>query len=122
MNHPNEERRRFKRFPFDATADISQGVQRWSAPVHDISLKGVLIQKPLDWQGEQQQSFEINIQLDTETQVCMQAELAHVEADQLGFACQKIDLDSISHLRRLVELNLGDETLLGRELAALGKE
>jgi len=33
---------------------------------------------------------------------------------------QHIDLDSISHLRRLVELNLGDEALLERELAALG--
>ncbi|NQD96622.1 PilZ domain-containing protein, partial [Pseudomonas sp. CrR25] len=30
--------------------------------------------------------------------------------------------DSISHLRRLVELNLGDEALLERELTALGEE
>ena len=30
-----------------------------------------------------------------------------------------IDLESISHLRRLVELNLGDSSLLERELAAL---
>ena len=34
--------------------------------------------------------------------------------------CAKhIDLDSISHLRRFVELNLGDEQELERELGAL---
>jgi hypothetical protein len=44
------------------------------------------------------------------------------EQELLGFVCQYIDLDSISHLRRLVELNLGDGSLLERELAALGEE
>jgi len=30
-----------------------------------------------------------------------------------------IDVDSMTHLRRLIELNLGDPTLLERELKAL---
>jgi hypothetical protein len=33
--------------------------------------------------------------------------------------CESIDLDSITHLRRLVELNAGDPALLERELTAL---
>ena len=37
----------------------------------------------------------------------------------LGLFCHHIDIDSITHLRRLIELNLGDETLLQRELAEL---
>ena len=41
--------------------------------------------------------------------------------DLVGMVCRHIDVDSISHLRRLVELNLGDEALLERELAALGE-
>jgi hypothetical protein len=35
--------------------------------------------------------------------------------------CKEIDLDSISHLRRLIELNLGDQEELERELGALLK-
>jgi hypothetical protein len=49
----------------------------------------------------------------------MQVKLTHEDPGQLGFVCQYIDLDSISHLRRLIELNLGDQEELDRELAAL---
>lgn len=37
----------------------------------------------------------------------------------LGLRCRNIDLDSITHLRRLLELQLGDATLLQRELGQL---
>jgi hypothetical protein len=33
--------------------------------------------------------------------------------------CHSIDIDSVTHLRRLVELNLGNADLLQRELSAL---
>jgi hypothetical protein len=51
--------------------------------------------------------------------VRMDGEVAHVEAAHIGFICREIDLDSITHLRRLLELNLGDATLLDRELSSL---
>ena len=43
----------------------------------------------------------------------------HIEDDHTGYRCEHIDLDSISHLRRLVELNLGDPDILDRELSEL---
>jgi hypothetical protein len=49
----------------------------------------------------------------------MTGEIAHREGRQVGVRCLEIDLDSISHLRRLVELNVGDEAILHRELGAL---
>jgi hypothetical protein len=39
---------------------------------------------------------------------------------RIGYRWEKIDLDSFSQLKRLVELNLGDPELLNRELSALG--
>jgi hypothetical protein len=38
----------------------------------------------------------------------------------VGLHCRHIDIESLAHLRRLIELNLGDPALLERELAALG--
>jgi len=58
---------------------------------------------------------------DRRTVVQMEVRLAHSRDGLLGFECRAIDLDSLSHLRRLVELNLGDARLLDRELAALGR-
>jgi hypothetical protein len=63
--------------------------------------------------------FDVDIRLDPKTPIKMQVRLTHEDNGQLGFVCQHIDLDSISHLRRLIELNLGDEEELHRELAAL---
>lgn len=45
--------------------------------------------------------------------------LAHQKDGLLGLQCREIDLDSITHLRRLIELNLGSSELLERELGAL---
>lgn len=50
----------------------------------------------------------------------MDITVAYIEDQQIGLDCKGIDLDSITHLRRLVELNLGDANLLKRELMALG--
>jgi hypothetical protein len=49
----------------------------------------------------------------------MQTRVAHVEGPQAGLLCISIDIDSVTHLRRLLELNLGDPALLERELSAL---
>lgn len=122
MSQTANERRRFQRIDFDAPTLIVQGERRWSAALHDISLKGLLVDKPQGWNGDPEQPFEAQIKLGTEALVKMEVVLTRTEQDRLGFVCRHIDLDSISHLRRLVELNLGDESLLERELAALGED
>ena len=49
----------------------------------------------------------------------MNVKVAHVEGRYAGLVCEGIDIDSVTHLRRLVELNLGDPDLLDRELSSL---
>lgn len=122
MNATANERRRFSRIAFDAPTEIVQGSCNWAAKLHDVSLKGLLIHRPADWNGDPEHPFEAIIELADDARVRMEVTLAHSQDDLLGFVCQHIDLDSISHLRRLVELNLGDESLLERELAALGEQ
>ncbi|AYC34361.1 PilZ domain-containing protein [Pseudomonas cavernae] len=122
MSEPTRERRRFHRVAFDASTEISQGERRWRAALQDLSLHGLLVERPQDWAGNPALPFMARIQLASDVQVVMEVALTRSEGDLLGFVCQHIDLDSISHLRRLVELNLGDQTLLERDLAALSEE
>ena len=121
MTETNPERRRFQRVAFDAPTTIIQGDRRWSVELHDLSLKGLLIASPSGWDGDAESPFEARVQLGEEIQVRMEVSQAREQDGYLGFTCQHIDLESISHLRRLIELNLGDEELLERELAELGK-
>lgn len=113
------ERRRFIRIPFDAKTLIAQGGATWDVQLQDVSLKGLLIARPDDWAGDAAQPFGALITLGDQATVKMEVRLVHEEAERLGFECDHIDIDSASHLKRLVELNLGDAAELERELGAL---
>jgi hypothetical protein len=121
MSESTNERRRFQRIAFDASTEIAQGDQRWTVELHDLSLKGLLIKRPENWNGDASQAFEADVRLSPDVHVRMEVTLARDAGGLLGFECRHIDLDSVSHLRRLVELNLGDEDLLERELTSLGE-
>ena len=55
----------------------------------------------------------------TDIVIAMAGELAHVEGGHAGVLCRSIDIESITHLRRLIEVNLGDAAASERELKAL---
>ncbi|KRW62864.1 PilZ domain-containing protein [Pseudomonas sp. TTU2014-080ASC] len=120
MSASGNERRRFQRIEFDAPTTLKQGERSWNAELLDISLKGLLIKRPEHWNADPNENFTVQIDLTEDTHVVLDAVLTRFHGEVLGFVCRHIDLDSISHLRRLVELNLGDDSLLERELAALG--
>ncbi|MCL7461927.1 PilZ domain-containing protein [Pseudomonas sp. NW5] len=113
------ERRRFQRIPFVTEAELQQGQQQWLVELHDLSLRGVLVSRPADWSAQPEARCRVRIPLGVDAEVVMTVSLAHQEADWLGFHCDEIDLDSITHLRRLLELNIGSSSLLERDLAAL---
>ena len=115
----HDERRRFQRIAFDATAELRQGSQKWQVKLLDISLKGILVSRPERWEPDATQDFEATVHLSPEVQLEMLVELRHEETSKLGFVCLYIDLDSMSHLHRLVELNLADRTEMMRELREL---
>ena len=116
----SDERRRFTRVPFDADTVLQQDAGPIAVELLDISLRGLLVQQPAGWDStDPHQPFLAIIDLSEGNQIRMEASLVHAEEGLLGFRCEHIDLDSISHLRRLIALNLGDEVLLERELATL---
>ena len=49
----------------------------------------------------------------------MSTHWVHHNNGYTGLRCDSIDLDSVTHLRRLIELQLGDPALLERDLAEL---
>ncbi len=110
------ERRQFSRVLFSNQAQLCCQDAIWQTKLLDISLNGALVETPANFTPKSQQlqlSFTIP---DSDILVQMETELVHQKDNQLGLACLHIDVESISHLRRLVELNVGDPTLLDREL------
>lgn len=118
----SDERRYFSRIPFPANAHVltADGDLYLNCRVIDVSLNGLLIARPSNWAGRVANTFTVDLLLEgAQVIIKMQAEMAHMDPQTIGFHCKLIDIDSITHLKRLVELNLADESILHRELSAL---
>lgn len=111
--------RAYTRIAFESPAVLSQDNLNWDTRLIDVSIKGALIEKPEDWSGRKGDRCELTAFIAADTTIEMQVEVAHVSDEQVGLQCVKIDVDGIAHLRRIVELNLGNIDLLDRDLAAL---
>ena len=113
-------RRQFSRIIFKAEARVHAEGKEFSVEILDISLKGALFrpEKPVSIPAGTPAILQMRLD-EMGTLIRMEGPITHARQDQFGLACHEIDLDSITHLRRLVELNLGDSSLLERELQHL---
>lgn len=114
------EKRHFHRIEFDAKASLISDKDTYETTLIDISLHGALTEKPSNLSANSGDPYKLQLKLTgSNVKISMNVKVAHVEGNAIGFECENIDIDSITHLRKLVELNLGDTTLLDRELSEL---
>jgi hypothetical protein len=114
-----QDRRRFSRFAFKTGGVLKYAGGKTAVEVLDLSLKGVLVEPQGDWQPLSGGDYQLLLELSPEALVTMDLTLAHWNGARAGLYCYRIDLDSLTHLRRLAEFNLADVELLQRELAEL---
>ncbi len=119
MSDSNNERRKFSRILFDAHVELAQYDYQWHAHLLDISLKGLLLEGTLPDNICADKSILVKILLADNTTIAMSVTVAHQNNNQVGLVCTAIDIDSVCHLRRLVELNLGNAQAAERELSEL---
>ena len=116
-------KRRFTRIPFAIGATLVCGERRLPAELLDISLKGALLDLSDPGAVGPGETVVLEVHLeDPQAVIVMPARVARLEGRQVGLAAGALDLDSMTRLRRLMELNLGDDDLVHRELAALWPE
>ena len=120
------ERRRFHRFPFEAQALLRIGSHsRIPCVLLDISLNGALLEVPnlasvpLDnSRGELGLALrgEVN---GTEVTMSMDVNVVRILTERIACRFSEIDTKSFASLKLLIEDNLGDVSLLDRELTQL---
>ena len=115
-----DNRRKFSRIPFQSKAALFLPDGEHVVDVLDLSLKGALIHPDATMFVTGATNCPLVIRLDNVgATIRMEATIVHHLANYYGLACRDIDLESVTHLRRLVALNLGDEALAEREFAQL---
>ena len=116
----DNERRHYQRIPFIADVRLQHADQQWSCALTDISLKGVLIEAPAGAEVQQQEPYVVELELGEGAVIQMKALVSHVTDSHWGMRWENIDLEGLTHLRRLLELNMADPDEMHRELAELG--
>jgi len=118
-----ENRRQFTRILFSIDAQLEVDEQCYQVNIHDISLSGALISAPKDSPVLKGKLGTLNFNLvGSDEEVAMHIAVVHEDPEEIGLQCNAIDIDSVTHLRRLVELNLGDESQLHKELSQLTRD
>lgn len=114
-----DDRRHFTRIPFDADITLSRNGEKWQTQLLDISLHGVLVSRPEAWPQDGGEEYCITLPLGGDSSIKVNGRIAHIEADQIGLSFENMELESASHLKRLLLFNLGDQGLVDREIQEL---
>ena len=115
------DKRHFHRIFYNANVTLTSDTNSQPCQLIDISLKGCLLEFDNPWSAPLENIYSLQLKLSEEVVITMQVSPTHVIGNNAGFKCEHIDIDSISQLRRLVELNLGDSDILERDLLALSE-
>lgn len=119
-NPAAESRRHFSRVVFRGQARLTCAGAEHAVVVHDLALKGALVESATPLAVTLGDKARLVLSLDDDGDfIELQGHLVHHEGCRLGLKCDDIDVDSLTNLRRLVELNLGDASLVDRELSQL---
>lgn len=117
--------RRFQRVNFKHEAVLYANASDTSADVtlKDISLNGAMVTCPPDW-PKTITDVTLLIQLipcsgESSCEIQIDGVVKHTESGDIGIQFQSMDLESASQLKRLLELNLGDEQELHHQLEEL---
>jgi len=69
---------------------MMQGEESWTSDVEDISATGVMVRRPYGWKGTLGELFVLDMLFGAKVNIHLQATVARLTADHIGFAYERI--------------------------------
>ncbi len=105
-----DDKRRFSRVPFEGTARLHINERLLPVELLDISVRGAQVRLPKGERVNPNNECRLTLTLDdSPIHLTLESQVRHTADDQAGLVFVLIDVTDMQHLRRIVELNLGDE-------------
>jgi hypothetical protein len=109
--------RHYTRVSLHAPAMLFTPEERWETRLIDLSLSGALVELPDGWTGRTGTHYTLRVQLANQSYFSTEVVIRQVDKDRLGMAFADLDEHGRDVIRWLVEINLGDTSLLRQELS-----
>jgi len=114
------ERRRFSRIVYQTQATLTQESTVVNALVCDLSLHGLLLTSEQSDQLDTDKQVDVEFSLaGSDVTIQLVGNIVGLNNNVIRVSIDHIDIESIGHLKRLVELNVGDDDLLHRDIEHL---
>lgn len=114
------DRRKFTRVQFDAVIFVVHCGERHVAGLVDVSLKGALCRLDRAAEFSRGERCAVTIALPGSTdRIEFEAEIAHLRYDLVGVRITRIDVDSMIHLRSLIECATANFPRIREEVAGM---
>jgi len=118
------ERRKFSRVNFPGTCvlvfDKKTEHHDFEASLIDISLNGALISINPIVVDLEEEPIQLHLALEgSDIELILNGFVCHQQEKLLGMQFNKLSIETISHLKRLIELNIADHESMEREFAEL---
>ncbi|MDG0979136.1 MAG: PilZ domain-containing protein [Halieaceae bacterium] len=118
MTEHESDRRRYTRVPIELPVEIRQGASVWHRSLVNLSLAGLAIDEPPNFDAQYNEPF--TIVLETEKgNLELHAYLQHAGRSQLGFALEHLDAATLGAMRGLMEPRIDDPSILDQEALTL---
>jgi len=114
------ERRRFSRIVYQTQAELTQDSTKVYAAVSDLSLHGLLLTSDQSTLLDTDKQVDVEFSLSgSDVSIQLVGNIVGLNNNVIRLCIDHIDIESIGHLKRLVELNVGDDELLPRDIEHL---
>lgn len=112
------ERRNFQRIPFATEVKVVCSGETYTGELLDISLQGALIDTSGNIPLKKGDTGELQINLSgSEVTLKFDVDLIHKDNERFGFRFIGEDTETMTHLRRLLELNVGSSEVIDKEIS-----
>ncbi len=123
MSQSKENRRRFTRVPFCVDAVLSKEDEKWPVRLVDLSIRGALLELPEDVELQLSDEYFLTVRLEGSTiDLRFKSKPVRQDKNRGGFTLIATDIETLTHIRTLLEYNTGDPDGVMRELLALGTD
>jgi len=112
------ERRAYTRLALKMPVELRQGNAGWTLELFDISLTGLAVSEPDDWNADYSRPFRFVIRLQNGNKLEFNARLVHINPGHMGFEMDHLEEEQLVPLAKLLASGLGKE-LIEEELALL---
>ena len=106
-----QERRAFTRVKIRVPVEIRQGTDRWQLELLNVSLTGLAVTEPEDWDPDYKQPFDFLIYFNRDAPLAVRGRIIYINPGYMGFEMESLAEPQRTALAEVLAAYLGQDLI-----------